>query len=66
MSGNYDIMELWKFAGSQWISSGLGVIGVNYPAVFDIARILGIEVDENLLFKIKCLEEVTLERNKDA
>lgn len=45
---------------TQWRTSAFAVIGLDYNAVLSVAAILGIEVDENMLRKIRALEFATL------
>lgn len=63
---NQDVFDLWKICNTQLISSGFGIIGLNFDSCIRIAEILNIEVDENLLIKLKYLEqEILKEANKN-
>lgn len=58
---NYDVWALWTFCFTQWRAGGFGIIGLDYPAVFRVAEVLGIEVTEDLLIKLRYLEHKQLE-----
>ena len=46
---------------TQWRSSGFGMIGLDYNAVFRVADALGIEMSEGLLNKMQAMEFDCLE-----
>lgn len=47
---------------TQWRGAGLGIIGLDWPAVLAIARLLHMEVDARLFYKLRALEDLELER----
>src|SRR5690554_1446570 len=53
---NREAWTLWILANTQWRVSGFSPIGLDYPAVFQIAEIYGIQVTPALFFKLKSLE----------
>jgi hypothetical protein len=57
-----DAWELWNAAGTQWRVSAFAVIGLDYPAVFQLAEIYGITIIPALHQKIQVLERCTLEQ----
>jgi hypothetical protein len=50
---------------TQWRVSAFSLVGLDYPAVFQTAELLGIELIPSLFFKIKLLENKTLERARE-
>lgn len=58
--GNIDAWNLWQAVETQWnLVAGMGggaLIGLNYPAMYQVAGSLEIEISACLLAKIKCLE----------
>ena len=64
---NDEALELWRASGSQWRAGGMGVIGLDYPAVFLVADKLDIDVDHVMLHKIQAMEQAALlnQRDKD-
>ena len=60
---NLEVFELWQLVETQWRSAGMGgVLGLDMPAVFAIAKIHGIAVTPIIYRKIRILERATLER----
>lgn len=64
MPENEDAWELWTLAGTQW-RVGFSVVGLDFPAVFQIAELHGIEMTPNLFQKLKVLEIATLKKQND-
>lgn len=60
---NEEAWELWNLAGTQW-RVGFSVVGMDFPAVFQIAELYGIEMTPCLFQKLKTLELATL-KNQD-
>lgn len=59
---NVPVWKLWLLANTQW-RMGLGVpVGLDYPAVLQIAAIHGIEVTPAVFSKLRSLELSELER----
>ena len=58
--GNEEAFELWLICLTQWRVGMMGAVGLDYVAVFEVAKCLGIEVDQAMLRKIQCLEAYTL------
>lgn len=60
---NDDAYELFQASMTQWRSGGMGgAVGLDYPAVFKVARILEIDLDRVMMGKIRALEKDTLKR----
>lgn len=53
---NEDVWELWQNVATQIRTGSGGVIGYDYPAIFQTADKLGIIVDAIVLRKIRVLE----------
>ena len=47
-------------AGTQWRATGFGVVGLDYPAVFAVAERMGMEIDEEMMHRIRAVERVEL------
>jgi hypothetical protein len=47
---------------TQWRVSFGGLVGLDYPAMFQMAEFLGIEMSPGTLAKVKALEIATLKR----
>lgn len=65
MPVNYDAYILWQHSQTQWLwSGGMETIltGLNYPAVYKIAKTMDIEITPNILSKIQALEWSTIRR----
>lgn len=61
---NVEAVELIDASGTQWRSSGFGVIGLDYPAVFAVAERIDIDVDDAMLHKLRAVERVTLAEDR--
>ena len=63
-----DAWVLWLAVQTQWRAGGFGIVGLDYPALFQIAERMGIEVSVCTMKKIQALERGELEKqaNKDA
>jgi hypothetical protein len=60
---NAPAWELWAAVDTQWRSAGMGgVLGLDWPAVLQIAGLLGIDVTPPLFRKIRLLEKDALTR----
>lgn len=63
---NYDVLEIWALCSTQWRVSAFSIIGIDLPAVLDVARTFGIEITEAFISKIKALEMYELNRLRKA
>lgn len=61
MPENFEAWELWLEVQTQWRAGGMGVIGLDYHAVYTEAERIGIVLSVCTMKKIKCLERVVLE-----
>jgi hypothetical protein len=61
---NEDAWDLWQAVNTQWRASGFGLVGLDYPAVWQTAEILEIEVTKPLFKKIQALERFELSRSR--
>jgi hypothetical protein len=59
---NIDVFDLWDAAGTQWRSGGFSVVGLDYPAVYKIAEVIGIEETPILHQKLRILESLQLRK----
>jgi len=68
MDENAEAWGLWCSVNTQWRGGGMGIIGLDYPAVYAEARRMEIEVSNCVMGKIRVLERFVLgemaERNK--
>ena len=62
MTGNAEAMRLWGRVQTQWRAGGLGLVGLDYPAVRIEARALGIYMSHGLMRKLQAMEHHYLER----
>ena len=62
---NRDAWELWLEVQTQWRGGGLGIIGLDYPAVSAEATRLGMDLSVCTMKKIKRMERVVLESMRD-
>jgi hypothetical protein len=62
MPENYDAWELWMYSSTQLRTSFSGVIGLDYNAVFKVAKCLGITVTPGILRKLGILEKLLREK----
>jgi hypothetical protein len=53
---------LWSHICTQWRAGGMGVVGLDYPAVKMVCDAIGIDFDMFLLRKIKIAESIELEK----
>lgn len=60
MGNNKPVWFLWTKINTQWRSNGFGVIGLDFPAVFEIAKIYDIEINRSVFEKLKVLENKEL------
>lgn len=60
MDENADAWELWLWVNTQWRAGGMGIVGLDYPAVYLVAGQLGIEMSTCLMGKIRALENAVL------
>lgn len=62
MPENEEAWELWVAVHTQWRAGPAGVIGLDYPAVYQEAALMGIDLSPGLRSKIKALERFELNR----
>jgi hypothetical protein len=60
MAENVETWELWLSVNTQWRGGGMGIIGLDYPAVYLEAARLEIEVSHCVMGKIRALEHYVL------
>lgn len=60
MDENIDAWELWIEVRTQWRGAGMGIVGLDYNALYREAERLEIELSPCNMKKIKCLEAMTL------
>ena len=65
LTENAEVWELWIEVQTQWRAGGIGVIGLDYHAVYAEAARLEIELSPCVMKKIKALESFTLKRLND-
>lgn len=58
---NRRVFELLCCTSTQWRMGMNGVIGMDYPAVYQTAKIMGIKMDKKMLNKIRAVERSELE-----
>lgn len=63
MPENFEAWTLWLAVQTQWRVSFGGLLGLDYPAMFQMAEFMGIEMSPGALAKIKALELSTLKRS---
>ena len=51
-----DTWDLWTAIQTQWRVAFGGLVGLDYPAVFQVAAVMGIEIDDLILKKVQGLE----------
>nr|DAF12929.1 MAG TPA: protein of unknown function DUF1799 [Caudoviricetes sp.] len=61
MDENNEAWYLWRHVQTQMRTSFSGIVGLDYPAMMQVAAILGIDLDAAMLHKIQALEGVLLE-----
>ena len=60
MPENTEAWELWQAVSTQWRAGGMGLIGLDYPAVEMVAGKLDIEFDATTMKKIAAIEREVL------
>jgi hypothetical protein len=66
MPANAEAWSLWLAVQTQWRASFGGLLGLDYPAMFQMAEFLGVEMSPGTLAKMKALEFSTLKRANKA
>ena len=61
MDANAEAWELWLSVNTQWRAGGMGIVGLDYPAVYAEAARLEIEVSNCVMGKIRALERAVLQ-----
>jgi hypothetical protein len=59
---NLDIWELWLAVNTQWRVAAFSLVGLDLPAVLQMAEIFEIPADKALVQKMKLLESYELNR----
>ena len=59
---NVPVWILWQAAATQWRTGPFGAIGLDYPAVFRVAKIIGVEMHPANLMRLQALERAELSR----
>lgn len=62
MPENLKAWYLWTLVNSQWRAGGFSIIGLDFPAVFQIAGLYGIEINPGMFQKLRALEVEELKR----
>lgn len=57
---NAETWELWLAVKTQWRAGGMGIVGLDYPAVWAVADRMQIEVSNCVMSKIRALEDFVL------
>jgi hypothetical protein len=65
MDENIEAWALWIEVQTQWRAGAMGVIGLDYHAVYREAERLAIDLSAGLMKKIKRLERSVLEQIND-
>jgi len=65
MTQNQEAWELWGEIQTQWRAGALGIIGLDYNAVYAEAARLEIELSRCTMNKVKALERWTLRMMND-
>ena len=60
IAANADAWELWLSVNTQWRGGGMGIVGLDYPAVWAMAERLEIEMSNCVMGKIRALENAVL------
>lgn len=64
MQANVEAAELWRAVATQWRYAGMGFpAGLDYTAMYQVARTLEIEIDTAMLNKIRALECEYIRKN---
>ena len=61
---NREAWVIWTLVNTQWRVSALSLVGLDYPAVFQIAAVYGIGINPALFQKLRALELLELSRNR--
>lgn len=64
-SDEEEFLSIWSYASTQWRVGGMGAVGLDYPAILDIAERMGCEVDEVFIRRLRAIEIHELERFKE-
>jgi hypothetical protein len=62
---NEDAWDLWSMSGTQWRTGGMGLVGLDYNAVWKVAETIEIEMSVTILRKLRALEHAMIERQRD-
>ena len=56
MPENQEAWHLWSLVSTQWRVGAFSLVGLDYPAVFQVAELYGYDVNPAMMRKIKALE----------
>lgn len=59
---NNDAWMLWTLCDTQWRMAFGGAVGLDYTAIFEVARVMMITVTPSVFNKIRLLEHLQLEK----
>lgn len=65
MAANAPALELWCHVGTQWRTGFCGPTGLDYNALYRVARTMGTRLDKALLKKIQTLESDFLQEMEE-
>jgi hypothetical protein len=63
MLENAEAWELWLVVHTQWRAGPVGVIGLDYPAIYQEAVLMEIDLSPGMRAKIRALERFELIRS---
>jgi hypothetical protein len=66
MPGSIEAWSLWLAVQTQWRATFGGLLGLDYPAMFQMAEFMGVEMSPGVFAKIKALELATLKQANKA
>jgi hypothetical protein len=64
LAENKEAWLIWTLVNTQWRVGAFTLVGLDYPAVFQIAELYGVEVTPGLFQKLKALELRELTRDR--
>jgi len=59
-------MRLWSLCQTQWRTCSVGLVGLDWPAVLQIAALHGITVGPSMFRKIQALEIYEITRKVEV
>jgi len=62
-----EVVDFFQKISTQWVVGGMcGVIGLNYSAVIEIAKIYDFELTPYRMDLVRFIEKDTIERSRDG